>query len=67
VTPVTSRALRERLWEVLQVQLEDRRNAWEMQPDGSYLRLQAGGDASEVAREGSHVTLMKRTRARLRR
>ena len=67
VTPVTSRALRERLWEVLQVQLEDRRNAWEMQPDGSYLRLQAGEGASEVAREGSHVTLMKRTRARLRR
>jgi polyphosphate kinase len=67
VTPVTSRALRERLWEVLQVQLEDRRNAWEMQPDGSYLRLEAGEGASEVAREGSHVTLMKRTRARLRR
>jgi polyphosphate kinase len=52
---------------VLQVQLEDRRNAWVMQPDGSYLRLQAGEGASEVAREGSHVTLMKRTRARLRR
>jgi polyphosphate kinase len=67
VTPVTSRGLRERLWEVLQVQLEDRRNAWEMQPDGSYVRLHAGEGASEVAREGSHVTLMKRTRARLRR
>jgi polyphosphate kinase len=67
VTPVMVRALRERAWEVLQVQLEDQRNAWEMQPDGSYLRLQAGEGASEVAREGSHVTLMKRTRARLRR
>jgi polyphosphate kinase len=67
VTPVKARPLRERLWEVLQVQLEDRRNAWEMQPDGSYLRLEAGEGASEVAREGSHVTLMKRTRARLRR
>jgi polyphosphate kinase len=67
VTPVASRALRERLWEVLQVQLEDRRNAWEMRPDGSYVRLEAADDASEVAREGTHVTLMKRTRARLRR
>jgi polyphosphate kinase len=67
VTPVAARALRERLWEVIQVQLDDRRNAWEMQPDGSYLKLEAGEGASEVAREGTHVTLMKRTRARLRR
>jgi polyphosphate kinase len=67
VVPVWPRALRERLWEVLQVQLEDRRNAWEMQPDGGYRRLEAGPDASEVAREGTHVTLMKRTRTRLRR
>jgi polyphosphate kinase len=67
VTPVMVRALRERVWEVLQVQLEDRRNAWQMQPDGSYARLHAEKGASEVALEGSHVTLMKRTRARLRR
>lgn len=67
VTPVDSRALRERIWEVLQVQLEDRRNAWLMQPDGSYSRLAPGDDASDVARDGTHVTLMKRTRARLTR
>jgi len=67
VTPVMVRALRERVWEVLQVQLEDQRNAWQMQPDGSYVRLHAEEGASEVALEGSHVTLMKRTRARLRR
>jgi polyphosphate kinase len=67
VTPVRARHLRERLWEDLAVQLEDRRNAWQMQPDGSYVQLQAGEGASEVAREGTHVTHMKRTRARLRR
>jgi len=67
VTPVDSRPLRERIWEVLQVQLEDQRNAWLMQPDGSYARLTAEDGASEVAREGTHVTLMKRTRARLTR
>jgi hypothetical protein len=38
-----------------------------MQSDGSYARLSAEEGASDVAREGSHVTLMKRTRARLRR
>jgi polyphosphate kinase len=67
VTPVRLRALRERLWEDLMVQLEDRRNAWQMQSDGSYVQLRAEEGASEVAREGTHVTHMKRTRARLRR
>jgi polyphosphate kinase len=67
VAPVRSRPLRERLWEDLVVQLEDRRNAWQMQSDGSYVQLRAGEGASEVAREGTHVTHMKRTRARLRR
>jgi polyphosphate kinase len=55
------------LWEDLSVQLEDRRNAWQMQPDGTYQRLEAAEGASEVAREGTHATHMKRTRARLRR
>jgi polyphosphate kinase len=67
VAPVRPRPLRERLWEDLMVQLEDRRNAWQMQPDGSYVQLRAGEGATEVAREGTHVTHMKRTRARLRR
>jgi len=67
VTPVKVRHLRERLWEDLVVQLEDRRNAWQMQPDGSYVQLRAGEGDSEVAREGTHATHMKRTRARLRR
>jgi polyphosphate kinase len=67
VTPVKVRHLRERLWEDLVVQLEDRRNAWQMQPDGTYVQLQPGEGDSEVAREGTHVTHMKRTRARLRR
>ena len=67
VTPVRGRNLRERLWDDLVVQLEDRRNAWQMQPDGTYAQLRADEDASDVAREGTHVTHMKRTRARLRR
>ena len=67
VTPIRVRHLRERLWEDLSVQLEDRRNAWQMQPDGTYQRLEAADGASEVAREGTHATHMKRTRARLRR
>jgi polyphosphate kinase len=67
VAPVDSRALRERLWEILQVQLADERNAWFMQTDGTYAQAKAGARATKVAREGTHVTLMKRTRQRARR
>jgi polyphosphate kinase len=67
VAPVESRPLRERLWEVLQVQLADERNAWLMQTDGTYQQCTATSRAPRVAREGSHVTLMKRTRQRSRR
>ena len=66
VVPVIARPLRERLWEVLEVQLADRRNAWDMQPDGRYLRRETEDATDEAARDGSHVTLMRRTRARLR-
>jgi polyphosphate kinase len=66
VAPVDARALRERIWEVFEVQLADARNAWLMAPDGSYARPTPGDDASEAARDGTHVTLMRRSRARLR-
>ena len=66
MAPVDARPLRERIWEVLQVQLEDRRNAWELLPDGRYVRPEPGEQDTEAARDGSHVTLMNRTRARLR-
>ena len=67
VAPVESRHLKERLWEVLQVQLADLRNAWIMQSDGSYVRCATNSRAPKVAREGTHVTLMKRTKQRVRR
>ena len=41
--PVEDRAARERLWEILDICLQDRRQAWSMQPDGSYVRGEAGG------------------------
>ena len=36
--PHRSVALRERLWEILQIMLTDRRQAWELHADGSYQR-----------------------------
>lgn len=67
VAPVENRHLRERLWEVLQLQLADQRNAWIMQADGSYAQCTTSSRAPRIAREGTHVTLMKRTKQRIRR
>ncbi len=61
VAPVEAPALRDRLWEILQIQLTDARNAWVMQADGTYVQLQPEKAPSEAARDGSHLSLMKRT------
>lgn len=64
VTPVLAPALKERLWEVLDVLLRDQRQAWIMNPDGSY-QLQdspAQGDGPETV--GTHQFLMELTARR---
>ncbi len=61
--PIIDRRLRARLWEILETCLADRRNAWELQPDGSYEQLQP--DPNDTAhREGTHTTLMRLALAR---
>ena len=60
--PIRMRGLRARLWEILQVTLADHRNAWEMQPDGSYAQLFPGDD--DPGAEGTHATLMRLALAR---
>jgi polyphosphate kinase len=64
VTPIEDRTFRERCWEILQVSLTDQRQAWDMQPDGSYVQRQPSGDASDAASLGTHQVLMQRTRQR---
>jgi polyphosphate kinase len=61
--PIVERRLRARLWEILEVCLADRRNAWQMQPDGSYVQLlpeEGDGPGSE----GTHATMMRLALAR---
>ena len=60
ITPVTVPALRARLWEILEVSLQDQRQAWEMQPDGSYRQRTPQEDASYEARVGTQQVLMER-------
>ncbi len=58
VAPVEDAAAKARLWEVLQVLLRDRRQAWDLRPDGSYVQRQpAAGDDGPESR-GTHAALM---------
>jgi len=36
--PIEDRGMRERLWEILQIMRNDRRQAWDMRPDGTYIQ-----------------------------
>ncbi|MCA9653395.1 MAG: polyphosphate kinase 1 [Myxococcales bacterium] len=47
LVPVESSALREELRAVLDIQLADERSGWEMQPDGSYLKLDVDGPTAQ--------------------
>jgi polyphosphate kinase len=64
IAPILSRAIRERCWEILQVMLNDQRQTWDMQPDGSYRQRQPGPDTDPVAALGAQQVLMDRTRQR---
>src|SRR5687768_10615146 len=54
VAPVTRKPHRERLWEVLRIMLNDRRQVWDMRPDGTYVQ-RTPADATAL---GTHQTLM---------
>lgn len=57
IVPIWDRALKEKLWEILQLSLNDKRQAWDMKSDGSY--------AQRMSTEpGIHVTLAQLTRQR---
>jgi len=60
-TPVDKPELKERLWRILDVMGRDRRNAWQMRPDGRYERLQPRGDEppDDPAILGTFQTLMR--------
>jgi polyphosphate kinase len=62
--PVKERALRQRLWEVLEACLRDERQAWEMRADGSYVQQQPADPAGGVAAMGVQAWLIESTRRR---
>ena len=58
VTPILAPDLRSRLWDILQIQLNDHRQAWELNADGSYTQRQPKSPEDEA---GTHLTLMRTT------
>lgn len=57
IVPIRDRALREKLWEIIQLHLKDQRQTWDMHPDGTYTQRK-GGDP------GIQAQLMSLVRAR---
>jgi polyphosphate kinase len=55
LVPVETAELREELRLILRLQVSDRRSAWEMQPDGSYVQRQPRTEAEAL---GTHATLI---------
>ncbi len=61
-TPIAIREHRERLWQILQMHLNDRRQQWRMASDGAYSRASTAGVAENSdALVGPHVLLMRQT------
>ena len=59
VAPVVAPALRQRLWEILDINLSDRRQAWIMTASGEYRRLEPGPEARGPEVDGTQPTLMR--------
>lgn len=59
IAPVEDLACRQRLWQILQVNLDDRVQAWDMTPDGDYIRRTPTDPAVQL---GSHAVLMNMAR-----
>jgi polyphosphate kinase len=65
VTPVLSAGPRQRLWEVLELSLNDRRQAWVLGEDCRYTQLHPEPGETGTATVGTHQALMDLTRSRL--
>lgn len=59
VVPVEDEELREQLQEVLDACLVDQRNAWDMQPDATYVQRRFTPGNGNAGAEGTHSILMQ--------
>ncbi len=61
IAPILEPSLRQRLWQILDVMLHDRRQAWEMHGDGSYTQRVPDPSRPETG-IGTHARLMELAR-----
>jgi len=66
ITPIKLRAHKERLWEIIDVMLKDKRQAWLMLPDGSYEQARSSDQDPDISRLGTHRTLMLFSQQRIK-
>jgi polyphosphate kinase len=59
VAPIHDPLCRQKLWQVLNVLLNDRRHGWDLMPDGQYVQRQPQDPQHEL---GTHTTLMRLAR-----
>jgi len=59
ITPIERRSLRADLWRILQIQMRDQRQAWEMKPDGTYVHRVPAPEGDPADSLGSHETMMQ--------
>jgi len=64
VAPIFDRGAKEKLWEVLDICLRDRRQAWVLGEDGRYSQLHTDAAAGRPEAVGTHETLMDLARRR---
>lgn len=68
ITPIEPESMRARLWEILQLELNDQRQCWDMQPNGEYILRRPAPDlpADSDAAIGTHEALMRKALASVR-
>jgi polyphosphate kinase len=64
MAPILAPGPKKRLWEILDINLRDRRQAWVLDTNGQYTQLLPEGDANGPEALGTQETLMNVTRLR---
>ena len=64
VTPIFARESKERLWQILDICLRDRRQAWVLRDDGKYTQMSPEGPGDGPEMLGTHEVLMELARRR---
>lgn len=64
VTPILAREAKEKLWKILDICLQDRRQAWVLSKEGEYSQLSPDGSSGGPETLGTHASLMELARRR---